>query len=226
MSAHAILTAIALVIVLGVGAQWVAWRFRLPSILLLLLAGFVAGPVTGVLDPQALQGQWVFAFVSLSIGIILFEAGLTLRFSELREVGTAVRNLITVGVLVTWAGAGLGAYYLAGFNLKLALLIGALLTVTGPTVIVPLLRHVRPAGRVGTIAKWEGITIDPIGAILAVLVLETILFTEESVPQMGGAALHAAEGLVMVLVVGVGVSVAGVALLVLLLRRRLVPDYL
>ncbi|PSQ68716.1 MAG: sodium:proton exchanger, partial [Bacteroidetes bacterium QH_2_67_10] len=139
MSVHAILISIALVIVLGVSAQWVAWRFRLPSILLLLVAGFVAGPVTGLLEPQALQGSWVFAFVSLSIGIILFEAGLTLRLSELREVGAAVRNLITVGVLVTWAGAGLGAYYITGFNLELSILIGALLTVTGPTVIVPLL---------------------------------------------------------------------------------------
>jgi NhaP-type Na+/H+ or K+/H+ antiporter/mannitol/fructose-specific phosphotransferase system IIA component (Ntr-type) len=226
MSVHAILISIALVIVLGVSAQWVAWRFRLPSILLLLLAGFVAGPVTGLLEPQALQGSWVFAFVSLSIGIILFEAGLTLRLSELREVGAAVRNLITVGVLVTWAGAGLGAYYITGFNLELSILIGALLTVTGPTVIVPLLRYVRPTGRVGTIAKWEGITIDPIGAILAVLVLEGILFAHEEAVGQAGALVHAAEGLLTVVVVGVGVSVAGVALLLLLLRRRLVPDYL
>ena len=227
MTVHAILVGIALVIVLGVSAQWLAWRFRLPSILLLLVFGFVAGPVVGLLEPQALQGNWVFAFVSVSIGIILFEAGLSLRLDELREVGAAVRNLITVGVAVTWALAGAGAYYITGFNLEVSILIGAILTVTGPTVVIPLLRHVRPTGRVGTIAKWEGITIDPIGAILAVLVLETLLFMEgEAAAPVGSAALHAAEGLLTVIVVGVGVSVAGAALLVLLLRRRLVPDYL
>ncbi|PSQ99594.1 MAG: sodium:proton exchanger [Bacteroidetes bacterium QS_9_68_14] len=223
---HAILVGIALVIVLGVSAQWLAWRFQLPSILLLLTFGFVAGPVAGLLDPQALQGNWVFAFVSLSIGIILFEAGLTLRLDELREVGAAVRNLITIGVAVTWAGAGLGAYYLTGFRAELAVLVGAILTVTGPTVVVPLLRHVRPTGRVGTIAKWEGITIDPIGAILAVLVLDAILFFQEEAVGQVGAVLHAAEELVTVVVVGVGVSGAGAALLVWLLRRRLIPDYL
>ena len=227
MTVHAILIGIALVIVLGVSAQWIAWRFRLPSILLLLVFGFVAGPVAGLLDPAALQGNWVFAFVSVSIGIILFEAGLTLRLDELREVGAAVRNLITVGVGVTWVLAGLGAYYITGFNAELSILIGAILTVTGPTVVIPLLRHVRPIGRVGTIAKWEGITIDPIGAILAVLVLEAILFLhEEAAHQVGNAALHATEGLLTVIVVGVGVAVAGAALLVGLLRRRLIPDYL
>jgi NhaP-type Na+/H+ or K+/H+ antiporter/mannitol/fructose-specific phosphotransferase system IIA component (Ntr-type) len=226
VSVHAILVSIALVIVLGVSAQWLAWRFRLPSILLLLLFGFAAGPVGGIIEPQALQGEWVFAFVSLSIGIILFEAGLTLRLDELREVGDAVRNLITVGVAVTWAGTAAGAYYVAGFGGELAVLIGALLTVTGPTVVVPLLHYVRPRGRVGTIAKWEGITIDPIGAILAVLVLETLLFMHEGAAGGRGVALHAAEGLVAVAVVGIGISAAGAALLVLLLRRRLVPDYL
>lgn len=106
---ESIVLGIVAVLVLGVGAQWLAWRFRLPSILLLLIFGFLAGPVTGLLPPEALQGDWVFAFVSLSIGIILFEGGLNLRLSELREVGKAVRNLITVGVLVTWVLAGLAA---------------------------------------------------------------------------------------------------------------------
>lgn len=226
MTEH-ILIGIVGVIVLGIGAQWMAWRFRLPSILLLLLVGFVAGPVTRLLDPTELQGDWVFAFVSLSIGIILFEGGLSLRVSELREVGRAVLNLITIGVLVTWLLAGLGAYYVAGFNLGLAVLIGALLTVTGPTVVIPLLRHVRPTGRVGTIAKWEGITIDPVGAILAVLVLEAILLvTGAEAEGVGSALVHALEGLFLVFFISVGVSITGAALMILLLRRRLVPDYL
>ena len=222
-----ILLDIATVILLGIGAQWVAWRFRLPSILLLLLVGFLAGPVLGLLDPQALQGDWLFAFVSLSIGIILFEGGLSLRLSELREVGTVVLSLITLGVLITWGGAGLGAYFVLGFNVPLSVLIGAILTVTGPTVIVPLLRHVRPKGRVNTIAKWEGITIDPVGAILSVLVLETLILLND--PERTGASAaieHVAIGLGLEIFVALGISVAATGVLLFILRWRLVPDFL
>lgn len=222
-----ILLDITTVILLGIGAQWVAWRFRLPSILLLLLAGFLAGPVLGLLDPQALQGDWLFAFVSLSIGIILFEGGLSLRLSELRQVGTVVLSLITLGVGITWAGAGLGAYFVLGFNLPLSILIGAILTVTGPTVIVPLLRHVRPKGRVNTIAKWEGITIDPVGAILSVLVLETLILLNDPARTGASAAIeHVAIGIGLEIFVALGISVAATVVLLFILRWRLVPDFL
>ncbi|MDT7856476.1 sodium:proton antiporter [Rubrivirga sp. S365] len=224
------LVTIAAVVVLGIGAQWVAWRTRLPSILLLLGAGFLAGPVTGFLPQEALQGEWLFPFVSLAVGIILFEGGLTLRFDEFREVGKSVINLITIGVGVTGVLGAVGAHYLAGFSWEVAIVLGALLTVTGPTVVLPLLRQVRPAGRVGTIAKWEGITIDPIGAILAVLVLETVILLREPAQAVGGE--HAspwsalATGIAYEVVVGVGVAALSAGLLVLLLRRRLVPDWL
>ncbi len=224
-----ILLDITLVVLLGVGAQWLAWRFRLPSILLLLVVGFLAGPVLGILPPSALQGDWLFAFVSLSIGIILFEGGLNLRLSELRSVGSAVFSLITIGVLLTWGLVATAAYYILQFNVDLAVLLGAILTVTGPTVIVPLLRHVQPKGRVSTIAKWEGITIDPVGAILAVLTLETLLLLND--PREAGAdASHAvaevAEGLGLEIFVALGVSVAATMLLVFILRKRSVPDFL
>ena len=230
---ESLLLGLAGILVLGIGAQWVAWRFRLPSILLLLISGFVAGPVTGFIQPDAVMGDLLFPFVSLSVGVILFEGGLSLRLTELRDVGTAVRNLITVGVLITWVLASVGAYYLVGFNLGLSIITGSILVVTGPTVIIPLLRHVRPTGRVGTVAKWEGITIDPVGAILAVLVLETtILLTEvggAAVGAAGGleeAVLHAVEGLFLELFIGLGAGVAGTLILVLLLGRRMIPDYL
>ncbi len=217
-----------LVIVLGVGAQWVAWRFRLPSILLLLLVGFLAGPVLGLLDPQSLQGDWLFAFVSLSIGIILFEGGLSLRLSELQEVGTTVMNLTTIGVLITWGLGAAGVHYILEYNIPLSILIGAILVVTGPTVIVPLLRHVQPKGRVGTIAKWEGITIDPVGAILAVLVLETLLLLNDPNAGAGVNAVveHVVVGLGLEIFVALGVSVAATMLLLFVLRQRLVPDFL
>jgi len=224
-----ILLDVTTVVILGIGAQWLAWRFRLPSILLLLLAGFLAGPVLGVLEPQSLQGDWLFAFVSVSIGIILFEGGLSLRLSELREVGGTVLKLITLGVLVTWGLGAAAAHFILDFNVSLAILIGAILTVTGPTVIVPLLRHVRPEGRVGTIAKWEGITIDPVGAILAVLVLETlILLNNPSNAGEGATAAieHVAVGIGLEIFVALGVSVTATALLLILLRRRMVPDFL
>ena len=197
--------------------------------LLSLWAGFLAGPVTGFLPQDALQGEWLFPFVSLSVGIILFEGGLTLRFDEFREVGKAVVNLITVGVAVTGALGAIGAHYLAGFSWEVAIVLGALLTVTGPTVVLPLLRHVRPAGRVGTVAKWEGITIDPIGAILAVLVLESVILLREPDEALGahttvwGALV---EGIAYEVVVGVGVAALSAALLIVLLQRRLVPDWL
>ena len=228
---ESILLDITTVIVLGIGAQWVAWRFRLPSILLLLLAGFLAGPVFGILSPASLQGDWLFAFVSVSIGIILFEGGLSLRLSELQAVGSAVRNLITLGVLVTWGLAAFFAHTVMDFNLELAILIGAILTVTGPTVVVPLLRHVRPKGRVSTVAKWEGITIDPVGAILAVLILETLLLIHEPAQSgghtgLGAAAEHVVIGLGLEIFVAIGVSVAATFLLLVILKKRMVPDFL
>ncbi len=223
-----ILIDVTIVIVLAVGAQWLAWRLRMPSILLLLAAGFVAGPVLGLLSHAALQQDWLFAFVSMSIGIILFEGGLSLRLSELREVGTAVRNLISIGVLITWALGAVAAFYIEGFTVSMAILIGAILVVTGPTVIVPLLRHIRPRGRVGTVAKWEGITIDPVGAILAVLVLETILLLNDPgvASDVATAAAHVLEGLLLEIFISVGVSISASALIVFMLHRRLVPDFL
>ena len=223
------LLTIAAVVVLGIGAQWLAWRTKFPSILLLLGFGFLAGPVTGFLPQDALQGEWLFPFVSLAVGIILFEGGLTLRFDEFKEVGRAVVNLITIGVLVTGVLGALGAHYLAGFTWEVAVVLGALLTVTGPTVVLPLLRHVRPAGRVGTIAKWEGITIDPIGAILAVLVLEAVILIHEPAEAAGAHSTvwgAIATGLAYEVVVGVGVGALSAGLLIVLLQRRLVPDWL
>lgn len=216
---------IASVFVLGIGAQWLAWRLRFPSILLLLAFGVLAGPVLGILPRETLGGDWLFPFVSLSVGIILFEGGLSLRFDEFREVGRVVIRLITVGVLVTGVLAALGLHYLVGMSWEIAVVVGTLLTVTGPTVVLPLLRHVRPAGRVGVIAKWEGITIDPIGAILAVLVLEAIVLLR-SPEAHGGVASTLLLGILQEVVVGVGVATLAAAILILLLHRRLVPDWL
>ncbi|MXY08246.1 MAG: sodium:proton antiporter [Rhodothermaceae bacterium] len=225
-----ILIHIVLVIGLAIGAQWLAWRIRVPSILLLLILGFVAGPVTRILPPEHLQGDWLFAFVSLAIGIILFEGGLNLKLSELRGVGRVVLNLVTIGVLITGVLTAIAAHYVLGMPWEIAAVLGAILTVTGPTVVLPLLRHVRPSGRVSAIAKWEGITIDPVGAIFAVLVLEAVIVMREHGPGEGGGMiatiLPSLEALLATAAVSVGISVLGAILMVFLLRRHLVPDYL
>jgi NhaP-type Na+/H+ or K+/H+ antiporter len=220
---------VALILVLGVGAQWLAWQTRLPSILLLLVAGFLAGPVFGVIDPSVLQGKWVYPFVSISIGIILFEGGLNLRLSELRAEGGPIINLITIGVLITWLLGSGAVYWIEGFGTKLSVLTGAILVVTGPTVVMPLLREIRPKGRVGAVAKWEGITIDPVGAMLAVLVLEVILLLHEPGGASAGAVeatLHVAQGIGLAIGASVVIGGAAATIIVYTLYRRLVPGYL
>ncbi len=219
---------IVLVIGLGIGAQWLGWTLKIPSILLLLIVGFLAGPVTGIIPPETLHGHWLFAFVSLAIGVILFEGGLSLQIGELSGVGRSVRNLITTGVVITGALAGLLAWWVIGMPLEVAILTGGILTVTGPTVVIPLLKHVRPHGRVNAIAKWEGITIDPVGAIVAVLLLEAILTVGGGTGEEGAlqVLIETSESLLLVGVLSIGVSIIGAALQIFILRRHLVPDYL
>ena len=149
---HEQLIGIALVFILGIGAQWVAWRVRIASILLLLAACFAVGPIaewTGIgriLSPDALLGDILAPLVSISVGIILYEGGLTLRLREISGVRAVVRNLVSTGALVAWFGAAAGAYFIVGLSAQLAILVGAILVVTGPTVIGPLLQHIRPKG--------------------------------------------------------------------------------
>ena len=168
------------VILAGIGVvsllcQWLAWRLRQPAILFLLIAGIVLGPGVGVLDPDALLGDMLFPIVSLAVAVILFEGSLTLKFSELRGHGKMVTNIIVYGTVVTSIVATVAAYLTLDLPLSLAMLFGAIVVVSGPTVIMPLLRAVRPSGRISNILKWEGIVIDPVGALLAVLVFEFII---------------------------------------------------
>jgi NhaP-type Na+/H+ or K+/H+ antiporter len=222
-----LLLALASVIVLGIAAQWIAWRLGVASILLLLVVGFLAGPVSqhffrwSLVDTDRLLGDLLEPFVSISVALILYEGGLTLRLAELKEVRAAVWRLVTLGAALTWVLTALAAWLVLDLSPALAVLLGAVLVVTGPTVIVPLLIHIRPSGRIGAILKWEGIVIDPIGAMLAVLVFEAILL-----PTLGEAAPHVAMNLVKTIAIGGSFGfVAGMAL-TLALRWFWVPDYL
>lgn len=214
--------ALGLILLFGIGAQWLAWRLRLPSILLLLFTGIIAGPVLGWLNPDALLGQLLLPAVSLSVGLILFEGGLGLRLADLKGSGSVVRNLVTIGALVTWLISSAAAHWVIGMGWPLAILLGAVLVVTGPTVIGPLLRHVRPVGKVGPILRWEGTVIDPIGALLAVLVFHAI----EAGGMRGVTPALMALDVLKTLAVGGGVGLAGALLLIFVLRRFWVPDYL
>ncbi len=170
-----LLATLALVTFLGIASQLIAWRVGVPSILLLLAIGIIAGPLTGWVNVNGLLGDLLFPIVSLSVAIILFEGGLSLRLGELRQDIQVVWRLILVGVPFTWLVTAASAYFILGLHVETALLLGAVLVVTGPTVIIPLLKQIRPAARVSSILRWEGIVIDPVGAVLAVLVFEEIL---------------------------------------------------
>lgn len=210
-----------LLVVLGVVAQWVAWRVRLPSILFLLMTGIIAGPVTGILHVDLVMGDLLFPVVSLSVAIILFEGGLSLRFKDIRGSGKVVRNLVSVGVIFTWLATSLLAALLLRLDLPLALLLGATLVVTGPTVIIPLLNQIRPTPRVSSILRWEGIVIDPVGAILALLVFEEIF-----VADLGQGVSLAILTLIQTALIGGVIGVLTANAIIELYRRYWVPDTL
>tara|TARA_R110000850_G_scaffold125876_2_gene244523 strand:- start:2540 stop:4438 length:1899 start_codon:yes stop_codon:yes gene_type:complete len=202
--------------------QLMAWRLRLPAILFLLLIGIVVGPVLGVIKPDEFLGDLLFPIVSLCVALILFEGSLTLKFEQLKETGPVVRKLVTVGALVTWGVISLACYWLIGLDVALSALFGALVVVTGPTVVVPMLRTLRATPRISKVLRWEGILIDPIGALLAVLVYEWI------VSQAAGHNGFMASLLIFVEVIGVG-AIAGILggfLMATAMRRRWVPEYL
>jgi NhaP-type Na+/H+ or K+/H+ antiporter len=206
---------LAAILVLGVGAQWLSWRLRLPSILPLLLLGILAGPVTGLLDPDALFGPVLFPMISLGVALVLFEGGLTLRLRDLRGHGRVVSNLVSWGAALNWALISIGCHYLAGIDASLAMLFAALMVVTGPTVINPLLRTMRAEQGVAQVLRWEGILIDPVGALLAVLVFQYLLTGSGSLQLFAGSVAA-----------GTAIGVAGAWTLGQVLRRHWVPEYL
>ena len=208
------------IVVLAVGLNWLAVRTGVPSILAYLLAGFLLGPVLGILNPDELLGDLLLPLVSLAVGVILFEGGLSLRLREIHGHARVIWLLVTVGVLVTWAVGYVAALLFTDLSAGLALLLGAILVVSGPTVIAPLLSHVRPDRPVGPILKWESILVDPIGVLLAVVTFDVLLIgTGPSTWSIAGEV-----GLFLLVGVAVG-AIFGVGLIVAL-RRHWVPEQL
>ena len=226
------------IIILGILAQWLAWRIKLPAILPLILIGLAVGPLSTLwtegqhklIEPLynestkngLFPGKYLFNFVSLAIGIILFEGGLTLKQREVKDVGKAILRLITIGSVITFVSAGLGAHFIMGLSWPIAFLFAGLIIVTGPTVIAPILQNVPLNRNVATVLKWEGILIDPIGALVAVLVFEFIRSSG------GGMEVtsHALKSFFQVILIGFALGLIAAHAMYQIIKNDLIPAYL
>ncbi|MFT6985170.1 MAG: NhaP-type Na+/H+ or K+/H+ antiporter [Psychromonas sp.] len=210
-----IFAAIALV---SVAAQWLAWSLKVPAILFLLLTGLLLGPGLGLLNPDKLLGDLLFPVISLSVAIILFEGALTLHFKELKGIGKIVRNLCSIGILVTFVVVSSAAYWLLDLDWRVAAVIGAVLVVTGPTVIAPILNTMKPVKEIDSILRWEGIVIDPIGALFAVLVFGAVTSTNQ-----GDAVFSTLLALLQMLSAGLLLGIFAGWFSALVIRREWLP---
>lgn len=224
------------IIILGILAQWVAWRFKIPAILPLILIGLLVGPIAAefltedkskYIEPiwngtkGLFPGDGLYYFVSLAISIILFEGGLTLKREEIKNVGPVITKLITLGSAVTFFGAGVLAHYIFGLGWELSFLFSGLIIVTGPTVITPILRNIPLKKDVSAVLKWEGILIDPIGALVAVLVFEFI-----SVGGGSGFTKTALTEFGKILLFGTSFGFTFAHALAFVINKKWIPHYL
>ena len=207
--------------VLGVGAQWVAWRLRVPAIVLMLGIGLLAGPLLGVLDPKAALGDLMTPIISIAVAVILFEGGLTLNFHQLRDASQGVTRLVLVGAPLGWITSALALHYVAEVSWAVAAVFGGIMIVTGPTVIVPLLRQAKLSHRPAALLQWEAIVNDPIGALAAVLAYEVIVVSVAA-STVGEAAVQ----LIIGLIVSSAAGVAGGYGIAQAFRRGWVPEYM
>ena len=226
---------LASLVILGILAQWLAWKIKTPAILPLILIGLLVGPISTLISEDGTKwvepiwngteglfpGESLFYFVSLAISVILFEGGLTLRKSEVGNIGPVILKLISVGTIVTFLGAGLAAHFIFDLTWQISFLFSALIIVTGPTVIAPILRNIPLKTHVSSILKWEGILIDPIGALISVLMFEFIRveggqdFTQTALIEFG-----------KILLFGFTFGFTFAHLLAFLIKKQIIPHYL
>lgn len=222
---------LAAILVLGIFSQWLAWKIKVPAILPLLFLGLLLGPISTLFTPTGeklidgdniFQEEMLFHFVAIAVGVILFEGGLTLQFQEIRKQGAVIRNILTIGVLVTLIGGAVASHYLLDLSWRFAFLFGSLIVVSGPTVVTPILRNVRPNQTTNTILKWEGILIDPLGALIAVLAFGFIR-TSKSEQEY---TLIALRDFFLTMSTGAFLGIAAAYLLYHLLKKNRLPHYL
>ena len=213
--------AFALVGALGVGSQWIAWRLRMPAIVLMLVAGIIIGPVLGIFDPARDIGPLMSPIIAIAVAIILFEGGLTLNFHSLQDATKGVRRLVFVGAPLGWLTSTLALRYGAGLSWESATVFGGIMIVTGPTVIAPLLRTARLSKRPAALLQWEAIVNDPIGALAAVLAFSVVSAWHTS---------FTAEQAMIELAIGIGfatiVGLLGGYGLARAFKRGWVPEYM
>ena len=243
------------IIILGIFAQWIAWKFKIPAILPLILIGLAVGPLSTFYSEDGTQwiqpiwntekgffpGESLFYFVSLAIGIILFEGGLTLKMGEIKKVGGVIGKLISLGSIITFFGAGVSAHYFYGLDWQISFLFAGLIIVTGPTVITPILRNIPLRKDISAVLKWEGILIDPIGALVAVLVFGFISVNvpteliDNAAESLGAADGHGAGGSYTkhallefgkIIVIGFAFGLAGGFAMYHAVKRKVIPHYL
>ncbi|KJZ20281.1 cation:proton antiporter [Loktanella sp. S4079] len=213
--------AFALVGALGVGSQWLAWRLRMPAIVLMLVAGVLVGPVAGVFDPARDIGPLMGPIISIAVAIILFEGGLTLNFHSLSDAAKGVRRLVFVGAPLGWLTSALALRYGAGLSWESAAVFGGIMIVTGPTVIAPLLRTARLSKRPAALLQWEAIINDPIGALAAVLAYEVVLVLNTAT-TVQAAVVDLIVGIVFASILGVAAGFG----LARAFKRGWVPEYM
>jgi NhaP-type Na+/H+ or K+/H+ antiporter len=191
----------------GVACQWVAWRLRLPAIVLLFAVGLLVGPGLQVLRPGYAFGNALRPMIELTVAVIVFEGGLALNVRELRAAGEGVLRLTTLALPIAWVLATIAAHGLTRMGWAAAILFGAITVVTGPTVVLPLLRQTRLVRRPASFLKWEAILNDPVGAILSALVLQVLLVRSPSESSAAGSlVLHVLAGLVVSVCLGAGAA--------------------
>lgn len=213
--------AFALVGVVGVGAQWLAWRFRLPGIVMMLTAGLILGPVTGIFVPSRDIGPLVAPMISLAVAVILFEGGLTLNFKQLEDAAPAVRRLVLIGAPLGWLLSSLALALIAGLSWQSAIVFGGVMIVTGPTVIAPLLRAARLHNRPAQMLQWEAIVNDAVGALVAVIAFVWVMVSHQELSAIE-ALWTVGRGIAFATLVGFGAGLA----VVKAFRESLVPEYM
>lgn len=198
-----ILVKIVAIICGGITAQWIAWRFHLPAIVILSVMGILLGPVSGFIHPVQDFGEFYSPIISFAVSIILFEGGLALDFQQIKRSTaiSAISRLVLIAPPISWALTTICAHKIIGLSLPVSALFGGILIVTGPTVIMPLLRQAKLQARVSALLKWEGIVNDPIGALLAVLVFEVCEKLQSQV-QLSSVVIHFIFGIIFSIVIG------------------------
>nr|WP_165767542.1 sodium:proton antiporter [Tetzosporium hominis] len=215
-----LLVVLMVIIFLGIFSQWLAWRFRMPAIVIMSIVGLLVGPVFGLINPEASLGELFNPLISLAVAIILFEGSLNLDFREVKTFSKPLTRVVTLGAFIAWIGGSLAAHFLAGLSLEVAFIIGGLFIVTGPTVILPLLRQAKLKARPAAILKWEGIVVDPFGALLAVFAYEFIKFAGGTITLEEFLLFFGASIFATLLGIGVGWGQGK------MLERGMIPEYL